>query len=181
MAETKEHKSFCGFCLLKTKSLIILDKRRFLAKIFQKNIYLAKFHFGPNSSDHNLVSSWETGKFPDLALSPPMSRFVREFTLTLTAGLSLLVTAFRGKDGGQQTIGELPEKPHCSCLEIAHYYHRFLIFPFTRQLGDSCNTWWPAVCPACSCLVTLCRMRMEGTGSTLDTPSPPSSSPPTPR
>jgi len=45
-----------------------------------------------------------------------MSRFVREFTLTSTAGLSLLVTAFRGKDGGQQTIGELPEKPHWSCL-----------------------------------------------------------------
>jgi len=57
MAETKEHKSFCGFCLLKTKSLIILNKRHFLAKIFQKNIYLAKFHFGPNSSDHNVVSS----------------------------------------------------------------------------------------------------------------------------
>jgi len=116
MAETKEHKSFCGFCLLKTKSLIILNKRHFLAKIFQKNIYLAKFHFGPNSSDHNVVSSSETGKFPALALSPPMSRLVREFTLTLIAGFSLLVTAFRGKDGGQQTIGELPEKPHWSCL-----------------------------------------------------------------
>merc|ERR1719270_1203373 len=116
MPESKEHKSFCGFCLLKTKSLIILNKRHFLAKIFQKNICLAKFHFGPNSSDHNVVSSSETGKFPDLALSPPMSRFVREFTLTSTAGLLLLVTAFRGKDGGQQIIGELPEKPHWSCL-----------------------------------------------------------------
>jgi len=47
-----------------------------------------------------------------------MSRFVLEFTLRLTtAGLPPPSTAFLGKDGaGQQTMGELPEKPHWSCL-----------------------------------------------------------------
>ena len=48
-----------------------------------------------------------------------MSRFVLEFTLRLTtAGLPPPSTAFLGKDGaGQQTMGELPEKPHWSCLQ----------------------------------------------------------------
>jgi len=47
-----------------------------------------------------------------------MSRFVLEFTSTLTAGFPPPSAAFRGKDGGQQTMGELPEKPHWSCLIV---------------------------------------------------------------
>ena len=60
-----------------------------------------------------------------------MSRFVLEFTSTLTAGLPPPSTAFLGKDGGQQTMGELPEKPHWSCLE--DYVVEFIVTPGTEH------------------------------------------------
>jgi len=90
-----------------------------------------------------------------------MSRFVREFTLTLTAGLSLLVTAFRGKDGGQQTIGELPEKPHWSCLEITHYCHNFF------DISIHSKTWrqlqYLMACSV-SCLFLPCNIVQDENG-----------------
>ena len=90
-----------------------------------------------------------------------MSRFVREFTLTSTAGLSLLVTAFRGKDGGQQTIGELPEKPHWSCLEITHYCHNFF------DISIHSKTWrqlqYLMACSV-SCLFLPCNIVQDENG-----------------
>jgi len=55
-----------------------------------------------------------------------MSRFVLEFTSTLIAGLPPSSKAFLGKDAGQQTIGELPEKPHWSCLIVCSVSCLFL-------------------------------------------------------
>ena len=152
MAETKEHKSFCSFCLLSKLSPLSSWENTVLVPSLLENIFstiLHRFHFGPNSSDHNVVSSWERGKFPVLALSPPMSRFVLEFTSTLTAGFPPPSAAFRGKDGWQQTMGELPEKPHWSCLEshivqsVVHVTSRKKV-PSLQELGihySGLGTW----------------------------------------